>query len=165
MRLILKSFALEIHMHLIRRKLGARGKISWYNSGSGTFTFKTGIIALFIKHHLTLLSSTQNVYFFMFSAHGKFNFGGKLHNFLGSLLQNSKCWTLSSFERVETNGFFSAIFRKRRIHWMKFVDVFDGQSLSITMKSWYHRNPTFLPQDFSWIKKTGKKSHRIILSY
>ena len=28
-------------MHLIRRKLGARGKISWYNSGSGTFTFKT----------------------------------------------------------------------------------------------------------------------------
>ena len=106
MRLILKSFALEIHMHLIRRKLGARGKISWYNSGSGTFTFKTGIIALFIKHHLTLLSSTQNVYFFMFSAHGKFNFGGKLHNFLGSLLQNSKCWTLSSFERVETNGFF-----------------------------------------------------------
>ena len=93
-------------MHLIRRKLGARGKISWYNSGSGTFTFKTGIIALFIKHHLTLLSSTQNVHFFMFSAHGKFNFGGKLHNFLGSLLQNSKCWTLSSFERVETNGFF-----------------------------------------------------------
>ena len=143
-------------MHLIRRKLGARGKISWYNSGSGTFTFKTRDNCTIHKALSTYYQAPKMFIFSCFQLMGNSTSGENYIIFLAlfyRILNVGLYLLLREWKLTD----FLAIFRKRRIHWMKFVDVFDGQSLSITMKSWYHRNPTFLPQDFSWIKKTGKK--------